>query len=183
MAIIKELFGAYQKGELPQEGGYIVCSFFDAKSTYTKYDITSYNNVKDIYPNDEGITFLADGKKLFILVEPANYPKKHIEPAYRDDAHKIPYRFKEVETHISRRQDRIMIGKKPILSYTSFTILKTYGNNFSYLFYNTDDLVDVIEKFFADTLWKDANVPKIDSGKVAKIIRGVFNDLINFKIE
>lgn len=110
MAIVKELFSAYLKNELPLEGGYIIASFFDPTSTYSRYEVTSYNNVKDIYTNDDGLTFLADGKKLYVLIEPANYAEKHIEPSHRDDAHKIPYRFKEVELHISKRQDRIMIG-------------------------------------------------------------------------
>ncbi len=183
MAIVKELFSAYLKSELPLEGGYIIASFFDPTSTYSRYEVTSYNNVKDIYTNDDGLTFLADGKKLYVLIEPANYAKKHIEPSHRDDAHKIPYRFKEVELHISKRQDRIMIGQKPVITYASFTILKPTGHNFSYIFYDTEDLIDVIEKFFIDTIWKDANVPKNDAEKSAAIIRGVFDLFVDFKIE
>ena len=137
MAIVKELFSAYLKSELPLEGGYIIASFFDPTSTYSRYEVTSYNNVKDIYTNDDGLTFRADGKKLYVLIEPANYAEKHIEPSHRDDAHKIPYRFKEVELHISKRQDRIMIGQKPVITYGSFTILKPTGHNFSYIFYDT----------------------------------------------
>jgi len=183
MAIVKELFSAYMESKLPTDGGYIVSSFFDATSTYTRYEVTAYNNVKDIYLTDDGLTFQADGKKLFVLIEPANYPKKHTEPAYRDDAHKIPYRFSEVETHISKRQDRIMVGRTPIITYSSFTILKTYGHNFSYIFYPTDDIVDIMERFFMDTIWKDANVPKIDAEKAAKTIRKVFKDFRDYKIE
>lgn len=183
MAIVKELFSAYRNSELPDNGGYIICSFFDPNSTYSKYEVTSYNNVKDIYENEEGLTFLADGKKLYVLVEPANYAKKYTEPALRDDAHRIPYRFRELETYISKRQDRIMIGKKPIITYTSFTILKPTGHNFSYIFFNTDDVVDTVQKFFINTIWKDANVPKIDAENVSKIIRKVFEDFIDFTIE
>jgi len=183
MAKIKELFGAYYQNELPADGGYIICSFFDPNSTYTRYEVTSYNNVKDIYENEDGLTFLADGKKLFILVEPANYPKKFTEPALRDDAHRIPYRFNELETFISKRQDRIMMGKKPVITYTSFTILKPTGHNFSYLFYNSDDLIDAVENFFLNTLWKDANVPKIDAEKTSGFIRKLFDDFVHYKIE
>jgi len=183
MAVVKELFQAYQNSELPTKGGYIVSSFFDETSTYTKYEVTSYNNVKDIYMTNDGLTFQADGKKLFVLVEPANYSKKYTEPSYRDDAHKIPYRFNEIETHISKRQDRIMVGRKPIITYTSFTILKTQGHNFSYIFYPTEDIIGMMEKFFTDTMWKEANVPKIDAEKAARTIKGVFRDFINFRIE
>lgn len=61
--------------------------------------------------------------------------------------------------------------------------MKPTGHNFSYIFYDTEDLIDVIEKFFIDTIWKDANVPKNDTEKSAAIIRGVFDLFVDFKIE
>jgi hypothetical protein len=182
MAVIKELFKAYYNSELPFEGGYIFTSFFDANSTYARYEITSYNNVKDIYPSDGNLTFQADGKKLHVLVEPANYPKKHTEPALRDSGYSIPYRFNELHIMTSRRQDRIMIGKEPVISYTSFTILKPTGDNFAYIFFDTEDLIDAVHRFFIETLWKDGNVPKSDSEKAAAFIRGVFPSFIDFKV-
>jgi len=183
MAIVKDLFKAYYNGELPTEGGYILSSFFDPNSTYSRYEVISYNNVKDIYLSEGDLTFQADGKKLYVLVEPANYPKKHTEPSLRDNEHSIPYRFKEVETITSKRQDRIMIGKKPVITYASFTIVQPAGDNFSYIIFATDDLIDVIEKFFTETLWKNANVPKLDAEKTAKLIRKIFKDFIDFRIE
>ncbi len=183
MPVIRELFTAYRNNELPTDGGYIISGFFDKSSTYSKYEVTAYDNVKDIYLTDEGLTFQADGKKMFVLVEPANYPSKHTEPAYRDDFHKIPYRFNELETIVSRRQDKIMIGKEPIITYTSFTILKSTGHNFSYIFYPNDNLADIIEKFFIETIWKDANVPKIDAEKAARVIKNTFNKFVDYKIE
>ncbi len=144
--------------------------------------MTSYNNVKDIFINEEGLTFQADGKKLFLLVEPANYPKKHTEPAHKDDLHRIPYRFPEVETIVSTRQDRIMAGREPIIPYTSFTILKPTGHNFSYIFYETDDVLEAMQNFFKDTIWKDVNVPKIDAESTAKTIRKVFRTSMEYEI-
>ena len=182
MAVVKELFEAYKNGELPSDGGYIISVYYDDNSTYTKYEITSYNNVKSIYAGEDGLTFQADGKKMFILAEPVNYPKKHTEPAYRDDAHKIPYHFKEIQKFVTRRHDNIMIGKQPVISYGSFTILKPAGNNRSYLFFPTDDLPEAIEKYFKETLWKDANVPKIDAEKISEMILQRFNDFVAFQI-
>ncbi len=178
MAKMKELFGAYSNNELPTDGGYIVSSFFDETSTYTKYEITSYNNVKDIYIAEEGITFQADGKKVFVVVEPAGYASKHVEPTYRDAFHKMPYRFKEVDTITSKRQDKIMVGKDPVETYGSFTILKTFGNNFSYIFYKTDDLVPAIRDFFANSLWQDARVPKRDAEASAQAIAEKFQEIV-----
>lgn len=81
----------------------------------------------------------------------------------------------------SYNQDRIMIGKKPVITCTSFTVLKPTGNNFAYIFFDTYDLVTAVHKFFIDTLWKDANVPKIDSEIAACFIRDMFPVLLNSK--
>jgi hypothetical protein len=182
MAVVKELFNAYLKSELPLEGGYIVCSFFDPHSTFSRYEITSYNNVKDIQDNEVGLTFFADGKKIFMLVEPMNYPEKHIEPANRDDFHRIPYQFMEVETFTSKRRDRIMVGKIPVMSYGSFTILKPRENDFSYIFYETEDVQYAIKDFFFKSLWQDANVPRNDAEKVACSILAIIEYFVEYEV-
>lgn len=178
MAEIKDLFKAYMANELPTQGGLIVTSLFDEETTYTKYEVTSYNNVKDIYRNDEGIVFQADGYKQFVIVEPASYNKKHMEPAMRDGGHSIPYRFKEVDTYVTRRQDKIMVGKEPVVTYTSFTILQPVGENFAYILYRTDDLLKTVEAFFAKSMWQDARVPKIDAEKVGKAIAQTLKKIV-----
>jgi hypothetical protein len=170
MAQIKELFEAYQASELPTDGGLIITSMFDTSTTYTKYEVTSYNNVKDFYKNEDGLVFQADGYKAFVVVEPASYSKKHIEPAMRDGAHSIPYRFNEVDTFVSKRQDRIILGKEPVITYGSFTILVPVGENFAFILYKTDDLMSAVEAFFAKSMWQDARVPKMDAEKVSKTI-------------
>mgnify|MGYP006305385583 FL=1 len=170
MAQIKELFKAYMASELPTDGGLIVTSYFDTETTYSKYEVTSYNNVKDIYRNEDGIVFQADGYKQFVVVEPASYNKKHIEPAMRDGGHAIPYRFKEIDTYVTRRQDKIMVGKEPVITYTSFTILQPVGENFAYIIYRDDDILNAVEQLFAKSMWQDARVPKIDAEKVSKAI-------------
>lgn len=179
MAAIKELFEAYKAGELPTDGGLIITSFFDEETTYSKYEVTSYNNVKDIYVNEDGLVFQADGYKLFVLVEPASYPKKHIEPAYRDGAHKIPYRNKELNVYTSKRQDKIMIGKEPVITYTSFTILKPVGVNFAFIVYRNENLMQTMEKFFAKSIWEEARVPKRDAEEVAKLVVQSLQKVVN----
>ena len=178
MAKIKELFTAYRESDLPEDGGFIVSSFFDEGSTYTRYEAISYTNVKSIYPAENSLTFQAEGAKAFILVEPRDYSKKHIEPAYRDANFQIPYRFKEVEVHTSGRDDRIMIGKEPVMTYSSFTVLEPVGNNFSYLFYNSGSLIQDITEFFADSLRKDARIPLRDANKAAKVFASVFEKIV-----
>lgn len=180
MAQIKELFSAYMANALPTEGGLIITSYFDEETTYTRYEVTSYNNVKDIYRSDEGIVFQADGYKQFVIVEPASYSKKHIEPAMRDSGHAIPYRFKEIDTYVSKRQDKIMIGKEPVVTYTSFTILQPVGENFAYVIFKDEtDIVETVNAFFAKSLWEDARLPKTDAEKVAKAIARTLEKILH----
>lgn len=177
MARIRELFEAYQASELPTDGGLIITSMFDETTTYTKYEVTSYNNVKDFYRNEDGLVFQADGYKQFVVVEPASYNKKHIEPTLRDGGHSIPYRFNEVDTFVSKRQDRIIVGKEPVITYGSFTILEPKGENFAYILYKTDDLMPAVEAFFAKSMWQDARLPKLDAEKVAKHVAATIEQI------
>jgi phosphomevalonate kinase len=181
MADIKDLFEAYSNSELPSDNGYIVSIFFDSNSNYTRFEIISYGNVKDIYTNDEGIIFQADGRKLFLLYEPISYAQKQIEPCYRDDRHKIPYRFKELDIFKTKRQDRVYLGKEPVDTYTSFTILNEGGFNQSFIVYKDETTADTIAKTILMTLWKNLKISKIDSEKVADMVKNAFPKLlVNF---
>jgi len=164
------LFKAFAEGKLPFEGGYIISSFFQETSAYSKYEVVAYNSVKTIYPTEEGLLFQADGNKLFVLAEPANYTNKHIEPYTRDTAYQIPHRFSEVETAVARNQTRVMVSREPVMAYSSFTIIKPTGINFALIFYNVEDVLQSIETFFQKTLSGEAAVPKADAAKAAKLI-------------
>jgi len=169
-----ELFQAYGQNMLPKDGGYIVSSFFSDKSSYSIYQVVAYNGVKSIYLTEDGLTFQTDGNKLFILVEPAIYPKKHIAPVSREAHEQIPHRFKELEIFVAKNQTKIMVSKEPIMTYSSFTILKPVGINFSIVFYNLPDVMESMRFFFEQTLNKEAQVPKLDAKKgAAYIIEGL----------
>lgn len=165
-----DLFDAYSKNMLPKENGYIVSSFFSPNSAYSRYEVVSYNNVKGIFPADNGLTFQSDGKKLHILVEPMGYAKKSEEPYVRSSAEQIPHRFSELELHTAKNQTKIYWGKKSVMSYTSFTILKPTGVNFSFVFFMLPDMYDSLSLFFEKTFNKEAGVPLADAKKVAKLV-------------
>jgi hypothetical protein len=165
-----DLFQAYGQNKLPREGGYIVSSFLDEKSAYTKYEIVAYNGVKSIYFSQEGLTFQTDGNKLFVLCEPPSYAQKHLEPFRRLERDQIPHRFAELEILISRNQTKVMVSKDPIVTYGAFTILRPMGTNFAFIFYNLPEILDTIKAFFETTLNKEANIPKEDAGKVSALI-------------
>jgi hypothetical protein len=165
-----DLFQAYSQEKLPREGGFIVSSFFDENSAYSRYEVVAYATVKDIYLGESGLTFQTDGNKLFILVEPANYSRKHLEPVSRTTNEQIPHRFSELEIHVSKNQAKVMISKEPIITYTSFTILKPTGVDFALIFYNLEDVYETLEFFFSQTLHKEASIPATDAKQVARIV-------------
>lgn len=169
-----DLFDAYAQDKLPKDGGFIVSSFFDATSTYSIYEVVAYSGVKSIYATDDGLTFQTDGAKLYVLVEPASFPKKFIEPFRRDSKQRIPHRFSELEIYTAKNQTRVMVSSEPVMSYSSFTVLKPTGMNFALLFYNLPDVLDTVGVFFGKTLNKEAGVPQSDSKKAAEnVVAGV----------
>jgi hypothetical protein len=159
-------------------GGYIVSAFFEEKSMYSKFEMISYSNVKDIYLAEEGITFQADGQKIFWLVEPSSYTGKATEPTYRNDYEKIPYRMNEVEIFTTKRQDRVLIGKKPVYSFTSFTVMKSRGQNYSYVFFMGSDIRPTMKNYFTKSLYEEAGVPRSDAAVVAKYLIELFEKII-----
>jgi uncharacterized membrane protein YobD (UPF0266 family) len=165
-----DLFQAYSQGKLPMEGGYLVSSFFDRTSTYSIYEIVAYSGVKSINLTEDGLTFQTDGNKLYILVEPASYAQKYIEPVNRDSGKSIPHRFKELVTYTAKNQSKVHVSKEPLMSYTSFTILKPTGINFALVFYNLPEVFESIDFFFNQTLNKEADIPKLDAKKASKLI-------------
>lgn len=176
-----DLFHAYQENTLPRDGGYIVSSFFDGSSTYSRYEVVSYSGVKNIFLTEEGLTFQSDGKKLFILVEPATYPRKQLEPVYRDKNESIPHRYKELTTFTCKDQTKVMVSAEPVQSYSAFTILKPTSINFALVFYNTPDILETMEFFFQKTLNREAGVPQINANEAAKTIsEGISKLLLRF---
>lgn len=162
-----DLFDAYQQDKLPKDQAYIVSSFINGNTGYSIYEVISYSGVKAIYPEGSGLTFQSSGKKMHILIEPASYPQKAIEPYLRDRAEQIPLRFKELDLLTAKNQIKIYWAKKPIESLSSFTVAKPTGYNISFVFYKAKDLYDTLAKFFEQTFNKDAAVPQADAKKAA----------------
>ncbi|MDL2228895.1 hypothetical protein LJC14_01460 [Treponema sp. OttesenSCG-928-L16] len=176
-----DLFDAYAKDQLPRDEGYIVSSFFSENTAYSIYEVVSYSGVKAIYLTETGLTFQTNGKKLYILVEPASYPNKAMEPYVRSAQEQIPLRFNELETLTAKNQTRIMIAKKPIISFSSFTILRPTGINFALVFYKLPDLYESLATFFEKTFNKEAGIPQADSKKSAQTAIRIIEETMAFK--
>ena len=178
-----DLFEAYAQNELPKDKAYIVSSFINGNTGYSIYEIISYSGVKAIYPEGTGLTFQSSGKKLYLLVEPASYPKKGTEPYLRDKTEQIPLRFKEVEVYTAKNQIKIMIGKKPNESLSSFTVAKPMGLNVSFVFFDLEDIYDTLAKFFEQSFNKDAGIPQSDAKRAAKQTIDIVEQTMAFKAD
>jgi hypothetical protein len=170
MAKGMSLLKAYTTEAIPANGGFIITSNFDSTSIYSIYEITAYGNVKDIFKSPDGLVFKTDGNRCHILVEPSTYAKKHTEPVYREEGKSIPYRFNDLHIITGHKQEKIMIAKEPVLLYSSFTILENSGDNYSFIFYPTEDVYTALRKFISDILYNDSNLTKLDAAEAAKII-------------
>ncbi|MDR2631425.1 MAG: hypothetical protein LBC60_10920 [Spirochaetaceae bacterium] len=178
-----DLFDAYRQDQLPKDEGYVISSFFNSNSAYSIYEIVSYSGVKSIYLNDAGLTFQTNGKKMHVLIEPASYPNKAIEPYVRSHTEQIPLRFSELEQITAKNQSKIMIAKQPIDSFSSFTILKPTGVNFALVFYNRPDLFATLQMFFEKTFNREAGIPQADAKKSAKRVADIVQATMSFKGE
>jgi hypothetical protein len=178
-----DMFEAFKQDKLPRDQGYIISSFFSDRSAYSIYEVVSYSGVKEIHPTETGLVFQTNGKKLHILVEPATYPNKAMEPVNRTDSEKIPLRFSELDIVTAKNESRIYIAKKPVDCFSSFTILKPTGVNFALVFYNLPDIYDSMNSFFEKTLNKEAQIPQADAKKAAKKIIESVSKTMNFKGE
>jgi hypothetical protein len=176
-----DLFDAYSQNKLPKNNAYVVSSFVNPKTGYVIYEVVSYSGVKAIYQEGNGLTFQSQGKKTHILLEPASYPHKGIEPYLRDSEEKIPLRFSELEIITARNQIKIMISKNPIESLSSFTIMKPSGLNISFVFYNAPDVYRTMEVFFEKSFNSDGAVPQTDAKKAAKTVAGLIQTNMSFK--
>lgn len=180
---LRNLFDAFAKGKLPLTHGYIISSFFSEKSAYSIYEIVSYAGVKEIFPTAEGLSFVAGGKKLHILLEHATYEKKYIEPVSRDKGESIPKRFTEVEVVTASNQTKIMVSKDPMELTGSFTVLKPTSINFSVVFYELPDVYETMTSFFEESLNRQRKVPMIDAKKASRLIASTVSKTMGFKGE
>jgi hypothetical protein len=118
---------------------------------------------------------------MHILIEPASYSHKGIEPYLRDSGEKIPLRFSGLEIHTAKNQIKTMISKEPIESLSSFTIMKPSGLNISFVFYSNPEIYQTMEVFFEKSFNKDGAVPQADAKKAAKATAKLIRDNMSFK--
>jgi len=179
----RNLFDAFVQGKLPFAQGYIVSSFLSEKNAYSIYEIVSYAGVKEIFPAGTGLTFVAGGKKLYVLVEHDTYQVKYLDPVNRAQGESIPKRFNELEILTAKNQTKIMVAKEPNEITGSFTILKPASLNFAVIFYQLPEVYQTLASFFEDSLNRQRKVPQSDAKKAGKLIADTVEKTMGFKGE
>jgi hypothetical protein len=123
---------AYKKGLMSEiTDGYILSiTTPDVEDVQKKLDpfrleMVNFSGLKSILPLNNGVKFQAQGKKMYTLIEPANFPRKYEEPALRPtgSTSHMPFRFDECETFFTRDYNyRVVIPHQPYDCHDSFTI-------------------------------------------------------------
>lgn len=165
-----DLYDAYDKNMLPKDEGYVVSGFYMSDSPYTIIEVVSYAEVKNFHANKESLTFQADGRKIYVMVEPSSYNQKSTEPYLRPSKYQIPMRFNALNIHTCKNQYKIMYNKEPLQVMTSFTILKPMGQNFSFIVFSSDETKHALSVLLERVFNKEAAVPHNDATKVANDI-------------
>ncbi len=123
---------AYRKGLMSEinEGYILSVNTPDIEDVQKKLDpfrleMVNFSGLKSILPLSNGVKFQAQGKKMYTLIEPANYPRKYEEPALRPTGSTsyMPFRFDECDTFFTKDYNyRIIVPKKHFDCHDSFTI-------------------------------------------------------------
>lgn len=166
-----ELFSAYRSGQVPPGGGYVVSSFMVDGSAYVRYEIVAYRRARGLRLSREGLTFAADGNRVFVLVESEAWPDKAAEPWQRGARHRIPHCFAELATVAVRNHSRIMVSRAPVVISAEFTIPCPAEIDFAFLFLPRPGALDTIHGFMAKTLQEECLIPAPEARRAAGLIR------------
>ncbi len=164
------LMKAYVDESIPVTGGFIISGFFQSGSAYAIYEVTAYANLKDIFNDENCLTFKTDGNRTHLLVEPASFSRKHIEPVNREVGLSIPYRFSDMEIISGKKNEKIMVPNEPITLHSSFTIASRQDDFFAFIFEPSEDVYVAIKKFIADSLYNDCNLSQGDALEASKTL-------------
>jgi hypothetical protein len=176
-----DLFQAYTQNKLPREGGYTISSVFDEHSSYAKFEIIAYNNLKAIYFSSDGLTFQTDSNKLYVVLEPPTYEHKDEEPFERTKDKQVPHRFSELAVVQTHNHCKIMVSKNPVIGYSSFIVQKPVKDNFAFLFYKFPEVTDAIASFLEETFSKESKIPREDAKKAVSLIMQCINKFTVWK--
>jgi hypothetical protein len=178
MARATSLLKAFNEHAIPHDGAIIISSIFDSASIYSIYEITLLGSVEKMDRSGEGILFTADAMRVYVLVEPADCAETTVEPPMRGEGRSIPLRFGQLRVIGGKRGERVLVSREPLKVESPFRAGLATGDNFSFIFYRTDDLTPAIRKFMADVLYNDSGLDRDDAIGAARALMETMGKLV-----
>lgn len=180
---------AYHKGLLPEiTEGYILSlispdmSDIERKMDPFLVQMVTYSGLKSVQPYENGVKFQAQGRKMFCMLEPSNYSRKHIEPTLRSNNTSafMPYRFHECESFFTKdNKYRVLIPTSAHECYDSFTIDFPAKGDICVLYYIFDKenidtkVLPFIQDNFSLILKKDLRIRDDDAKTISRKLMAV----------
>lgn len=175
---------AYEKGVLTElsEGYIFSIRSPDMSDIHRKLDpfalqMVSYSGLKAVFPFGNGVKFQAQGKMMHCMLEPSNFPNKHVEPMSRSDntTAYMPYRFSECEIFFTKdAKYRVLIPNKAHETIDSFTVSFPEKGDLCILYFIFDKenidtkVLPFIQDNIALILKKNQGIRQMDADTIAK---------------
>lgn len=185
---------SYRKGILGEvDAGYIltvnVPDLNDIQRSLNPYrfEMVSYRGVRAIHPRGDGLEFISSGRKILGLVEPANYPNSHVEPAFRSTqtTEHIPFRFKECDIYYTKENRyRVILPNKPVECFESFTVEFPKKGDMSILYFIfNEDVNDVVLPYIKSNMELILkNLFNLQSDQAQKISKDFMTNVGKFQL-
>ncbi|MBU8912758.1 MAG: hypothetical protein KOO61_01960 [Spirochaetales bacterium] len=185
---------SYRKGILSEiDAGYILTvNVPDMTHIQRKFDpyrieMVSYSGVRSIHPVEGGLKFNSAGMKILCMVEPTNYPGRHIEPAFRSTktTGHMPFRLKECEiTLTSNDKFRVLLPNKPIECIDSFTIEFPRKGDVSVLYFIfNDNINEVVLPYIAQNVGNILrSIVNLPTAEATRISRDFLSNVERFQV-
>jgi len=167
-----ELFSGLRNGQIEsQHPGYLLTMDNAGSTGYTVFCVTSFDHVREIFPDDTGVALRSDGYKMYMIHEPITYPRKYEEPYLREADEQIPLRLSELEAVEVEKQCRFLVSAHPVLSSGSLTHIKKRSASVALYFAERDAGSDALLEFIGRELHTTYNIPKRQVEQIQALIR------------
>jgi hypothetical protein len=137
----------------------------------------AYSGLKSVEDLGNGVKFQAQGQNMFCMLEPSNYPQKHVEPTSRsqNSTEFMPYRFSECDIFPTKDMKyRVLMAKESHTLFDSFVVEFPSKGDLCVLYYifdkkNIDTVVmPFIQENISYILRKQLRFRDIDSKNISK---------------
>ncbi|MBE7440659.1 MAG: hypothetical protein HS115_19605 [Spirochaetales bacterium] len=173
-----ELFSALRSGSLEsQQPGHLLVISNAGPGGYAVFSITSFDHVREIFPEEGGVGLHADGYKIYMIHEPVSYPKKYEEPYLRADEEQIPLRLSELAIVEVDKQCRFLISAHPFFSSGSLDRIRERAATVALYFPEKVKGFNQLLDFLRKELHTTYNVPSRAVEQIIRLLESNFQEI------